>query len=890
VHKRRNWKKADFEAIRKYVGKNLEGPDTAHNRAAIDAQVKRIEDTLQAAVESHVPWARPCEAAKEWWTDECKNAVALVRRTRRAWTQSMARYGEFRELEVYQAYRDALDTRNRTIRHAKRKGFREKMDELTSSETAIWKIARWGHLKSNVKRESPQLPALKTPGVSTPAVTAEEKVEALSRKFFPAPPEAELQDIDLTIRPRELASDPQVTEADITKALRKVKAWSAPGPDGLANGLLKALRETLTPFWISLFNACLATGYHPERFRQARTIALKKPGKSDYTVVGAYRPIALLNTTGKMLESIVASRLSALAEKHQLLPGVQMGARPGRSTASALELLTEQVHTVWKYGGQGGEGKVATILSLDMEGAFDKVSSRRLIHILAMKGIPQYLRRWAASFMQDRSTSLIIPGHESSIFTISTGIPQGSPASPILFLFYNSELFDICTQPGRALSACGFVDDANILTYGDSTERNCERLAQIHDKCLHWARRHGASFAPAKYELIHLTRATKKFNLEASLKIGNQVIKPKSHIRILGVQLDTKLQWGPHLEKLEANMTRRIMALTKLTASTWGARVSRAKRIYNAVVRPAWMYGAKVWCHPAALHHGRKGTIKKLQTIQNNCLRRISGAYRATPQDILELETGIPPVDIYLETRLLSQCEKYAASPGAKIVAAACHKIRNRLQNRTQNETEELKIPGILSAKWAQRQIQEARAINASNRKAGDPPAKAEHLASVSMVDRWENRWKKYAAQPNHTRCAALTEPFSTARTDLHQACTKAESAMVTLLRTERIGLRAFLFKQRVPGTGSPLCPCGNGNQTAKHMLIHCANLAPARRALFDATGTTSFEVMLSDPLKARAAAKWAISNKILEQFRLVEAETRGEERQPAANQQAGSS
>ena len=58
------------------------------------------------------------------------------------------------------------------------------------------------------------------------------------------------------------------------------------------------------------------------RFRQARTITLKKPGKLDYTVVGAYRPIALLNTTGKILESIVVSRLSILAENHQFLPDI----------------------------------------------------------------------------------------------------------------------------------------------------------------------------------------------------------------------------------------------------------------------------------------------------------------------------------------------------------------------------------------------------------------------------------------------------------------------------------------------------------------------------------------------------------------------------------------
>jgi hypothetical protein len=70
-----------------------------------------------------------------------------------------------------------------------------------------------------------------------------------------------------------------------------------------------------------------------------------------------------------------------------------MGARPGRSTASALELLTEQIYTIWKYGGNNGGNKMATILSFNIEGAFDKISSRRFIYNLVIKGIPRYLRK-----------------------------------------------------------------------------------------------------------------------------------------------------------------------------------------------------------------------------------------------------------------------------------------------------------------------------------------------------------------------------------------------------------------------------------------------------------------------------------------------------------------
>lgn len=48
----------------------------------------------------------------------------------------------------------------------------------------------------------------------------------------------------------------------------------------------------------------------------------------------------------RLLEKIVAWRMSALAEEHHLLLTTQIGARPGRSTVTALEMLTKQIQTV----------------------------------------------------------------------------------------------------------------------------------------------------------------------------------------------------------------------------------------------------------------------------------------------------------------------------------------------------------------------------------------------------------------------------------------------------------------------------------------------------------------------------------------------------------------
>jgi len=67
-----------------------------------------------------------------------------------------------------------------------------------------------------------------------------------------------------------------------------------------------------------------------------------------------------------------------------------MGARRGRSVETALETLTDTVYTTWNHG-KGGKGKVVSLLSLDIAGAFDNISYERLLHNLRKKRIPSLI-------------------------------------------------------------------------------------------------------------------------------------------------------------------------------------------------------------------------------------------------------------------------------------------------------------------------------------------------------------------------------------------------------------------------------------------------------------------------------------------------------------------
>lgn len=140
-----------------------------------------------------------------------------------------------------------------------------------------------------------------------------EKAQAFLETFFPEMDEP--HEGQSTQTPLELPWQP-VTELEIQQSLRATKGSTAPGEDGLLMLVWKHLWKTLKKLIARISTASINLGYHPKRWQSARIVVLRKPGKPDYSVPGAYRPISLLNTLGKLLEAVAAKRLSRLAGKH----------------------------------------------------------------------------------------------------------------------------------------------------------------------------------------------------------------------------------------------------------------------------------------------------------------------------------------------------------------------------------------------------------------------------------------------------------------------------------------------------------------------------------------------------------------------------------------------
>jgi hypothetical protein len=75
-------------------------------------------------------------------------------------------------------------------------------------------------------------------------------------------------------------------------------------------------------------------------------VVLRKLGKDDYTALKSYRPIALINTTGKIMDAVIARQLSYLAETYYVLPPTHIGGRKMRSTKHALYAVTKKIYEV----------------------------------------------------------------------------------------------------------------------------------------------------------------------------------------------------------------------------------------------------------------------------------------------------------------------------------------------------------------------------------------------------------------------------------------------------------------------------------------------------------------------------------------------------------------
>lgn len=827
-----SWKEMNTEAVQE-DSKRLKVPSTLTSREALEEYARYVMDFVVNLSRKHGRFTHPAPWCKTWWSPEVATAVEQYKSTLRG----------TRDPEILWR---ARGERNAVVKRAKAASFRGFLRDAAEEPQTLWRMAKWGRTSSYKPVEPQVVPALRR-GTEALAETFQDKVEVLREHFFPAPEPADLHDIG---RGHEEINETRwvVSWDEVDSVVRGLPSRKTPGASGVPNTFLKAMGPWLVDALHQIAQACLDWEYYPKVFKVARTVALRKPGKGDYQAAKAWRPIALLETVGKVIEAVIATKIRDFAEDNQLLPDAQMGARRGRSTETAVASLLARIRAAWS-----ADGAIASVLALDVSGAFDRVIRDRLVWVMRTKGLPRMACNWVDSFMTDRFTTLSFGGQTSEAFPVRTGIPQGSPLSPILFLFYNAELLERCAEPRRGVSCIGFVDDVKLVAWGRTIEDNCRRLQEVHTRCERWAGSYGAKFAPEKYELMHFTRRRSHCNREHPVWAGGQEVRPCTAMRFLGIWLDPKLRWKGHLDAIAGKMKSQTLALTRLSASTWGLPLVQARMVYGMVIRPAMTYGAIAWHQPRPVEEtavkSTQGLAGSLAPLQNQCLRTVAGAYRATPVSTLEAETYTAPLDLHLDSLVARTVHRLEKSGMAEKLNSACREVRRYLAAHGQFQRRhytEFIHPRPLRRGWQSSWIRDERG------------------PQVELRERWQRRWgaRKEPWGEIHAR------PPDPRNLSIYKGLSKARCSILVQLRSGKTGLAAFLHRRRVPGFGSPRCECGGGAETPKHVVVHCTRFDNSRGGLvLEDGGRVDLRALLGTPKGARRLSGWWLRQNVLRQF-----------------------
>ena len=580
---------------------------------------------------SHSKPARIDSNPNSWWTDECQIAkdFYLLHRTR-------ARL---------KAYNDAT-------RSARQQFFMHRI-ELMTENNAPWEGIRW-----TKPRPPPKYSVIKNNGA--PIANMPSLFDTMHSHFSSAAARPTPSVSFLSSLPQHPAREwYPISKQEVLDMLKLTSNASAPGPDEVTwhhikeiidmDGVLEAITR--------LFNNICDKGVWPSWFKVSVSVIIPKPKKADYSVPKSYRPIALLNTMGKLLTKIIANRMQHDAAAFGLLHEGQCGGVQKHATIDAGLVLLDFINTNHERGWH------TSVCAIDVAQFFPSLDHSAVTLILAKLGFPSTLVGLMASYFSGRTTSYRWDTATSQPFDFSMGTPQGDCLSPILSaLFLSVAIKDVFphSSPPKPTRCLFFVDDGALYTASPSLAKNVRVLASFLMLLLKALANIGLSVEPSKTELIHFFA----FQLNSSARTLARVhqpsldftwnqesfsIKPAAVWRYLGFFFTPSLDWSYHVQFYANKGFSSVRACSMLGNSIRGIGPRQRALGYQAAVLPVLTYGICLWY--AAQGAGVIKHVKKLERVHSFAMGWITGAFRTTPLGARGVIAGIPPLRIILDLR-----------------------------------------------------------------------------------------------------------------------------------------------------------------------------------------------------------------------------------------------
>lgn len=416
------------------------------------------------------------------------------------------------------------------------------------------------------------------------------------------------------------------TEWELSCILKNLKG-SSPGPDSIHYKMLQNLSPPAKTWLLRFYNKIWESSHIPDCWRLAELIPIHKNGK-DKRLAKSYRPVSLTSCLCKVLERLVNKRLMWVLEKNKVLPKTQSGYRKARSTTDHLVQLEAELQYTFI------QKQIAIGVFFDAEAAYDRVWKYGVLQKLHNLGFRGYLPKFVEQFLSGRMFRVRIGSTTSNIFRQENGLPQGCVLSTTLFLL---AVLDFARPLPREVKMFQFVDDLAIFCRGRDPTRVINKLQEAINRIQGVAQSIGMKFSTCKTNAIIFTR---KRNLPdiPNLTILNSNIPYVPTCRFLGLTLDTRLSWKPHIEQLKLRCGNKLKLLKVLSGTKWGADRCSMLRVYKAAVCSKLDYGCFVYSS------ARTTILSRLDSVHHAGIRIATGAFRTSPVLSLCAESGVPPL------------------------------------------------------------------------------------------------------------------------------------------------------------------------------------------------------------------------------------------------------
>jgi hypothetical protein len=266
------------------------------------------------------------------------------------------------------------------------------------------------------------------------------------------------------------------------------------------NRVLKHLPQRAVSLLAQIFNSILLTHHFPAMWKHALVISTLKPGK-DPALPSSYRPISLLDMIGEIFEKILLARILHEVSEHGLLRDELFGFRPRQRTSLQLARFVERITRNF------GEKKLTGADFLELAKAFDTV--------------------WI---------------------------------SPVLFSLYVNDT----PSPSHHVELALYADDAAIIATSRKPTLLVSYLEAYLNDLQRWLTEWRLTINVSKNTACIFARSGRRFIQPRPLTLFGERIEWVDITRYLGVTLDTRLTWSPHIDQFRRRAAQRLGMLGPL--------------------------------------------------------------------------------------------------------------------------------------------------------------------------------------------------------------------------------------------------------------------------------------------------------------------------------------